>query len=648
MFGNSKMIEITNKFWEEIYHQNIKKMIGICYRYTYDSKLAEDLAHDAFALAYEKAASFKGTGPFEAWLRRIVVNVCLQHIREKSKEKYVNDSLSNEALTMESNDENSANGKNDFSHEELLAAINQLPEHHKLVFNLWVIDRFTHAQIGKELGISEGTSKSHLARARKKIKQLLIEKLKSEKGDRSASSRLFGFPIKLWNIDGLYRTQFKNFEIENLTPYSLDPFSGSPVQIPSIKVPFLAHYLYPAIITLAVGTCLVTYLNFRENDTVYENESFNATKNAKLKKRDKTSTKDPDLTATIITNSNIVREDGSLTNPNDTMKNSRALAALLLASSMLTNSSGQTTIVDTGFNPKNKEVYTSHLPNTIVRDITKVRNGNILIASSGGVFRYDGKSFTNLTSKVGSPSFTDVLEDRRGNLWFASSDSGVYHYDGKFFQHFTSREGLGGNSVWCMYEDTAGNIWFGCEGRASRYDGKSFQNFTVETFQADRNIIDAVLSINEDNSGKLWFGTGGAASTFDGKMFTVLKNKDGITFPFVRSIIKDKKGNIWLGSSIGLWRYDGNSFTKFPQYNVGRVYEDKKGNVWTMGANLNGRWALSRSDVRSLPDKKPTVIELNMQLGMSPYGILEADDGSIWFGALDGMYRYDGNAVTKF
>ena len=116
------MIETTNKFWEEIYHQNIKKMIGICYRYTYDSKLAEDLAHDAFVLAYQKVAGFKGKGPFEAWLRRITVNVCLQHIRERSKEKSVTDFLSNEAVTMENNDGNSANEKYDFIYEQSIAS----------------------------------------------------------------------------------------------------------------------------------------------------------------------------------------------------------------------------------------------------------------------------------------------------------------------------------------------------------------------------------------------------------------------------------------------------------------------------------------------------------------------------------------------
>jgi ligand-binding sensor domain-containing protein len=108
-----------------------------------------------------------------------------------------------------------------------------------------------------------------------------------------------------------------------------------------------------------------------------------------------------------------------------------------------------------------KDIVTSYLLNAAARNIKKGRNGAILIAASfAGVFRYDGKSFTNLTSKVGSHRFWDVLEDRRGNIWFASTDSGVYYYNGKTFQHFTTGEGLANNWVVSICEDSAGIIWF--------------------------------------------------------------------------------------------------------------------------------------------------------------------------------------------
>ena len=116
---------------------------------------------------------------------------------------------------------------------------------------------------------------------------------------------------------------------------------------------------------------------------------------------------------------------------------------------------------------------------TNVWDIKQDRNGNIWFAASDGVYRYDGKSFTNITSKLISAPIFSILEDRKGNFWFGTYDSGVYYYNGKSFQHFTTREGLANNSVMPIYEDKAGNIWFGTGGGVSRYDGKSFRNFTT-------------------------------------------------------------------------------------------------------------------------------------------------------------------------
>jgi len=127
-----------------------------------------------------------------------------------------------------------------------------------------------------------------------------------------------------------------------------------------------------------------------------------------------------------------------------------------------------------------KEVVTSHGPNRITRNIIQDRKGNIWIAAFDGIFRYDGKSFTNITSKVSSARFFSVLEDRKGNMWFGSIGSGVYYYDGKSFRNFTTKEGLAGNGVTCIYEDKAGNIWFGTGEGASCYDGKSFRNFKMK------------------------------------------------------------------------------------------------------------------------------------------------------------------------
>lgn len=315
-----------------------------------------------------------------------------------------------------------------------------------------------------------------------------------------------------------------------------------------------------------------------------------------------------------------------------------------------------------------KEADISRVPVSMVRNIKQARNGDILIASYLGVFRYDGTSFTNLTSKISSPrfsSFWDVLEDRKGRLWFASKDSGVYYYNGKSFQHFTAKDGLASNMALHIYEDRAGAVWFG----ASRYDGKSFRNFTTK----DGFPSNSIRLLLEDKTGKLWFGAQGENMfVYDGKTFTVLKNKDGKTFTNVWGIAEDRKGNIWFGATIiedkrgdtssvsqGLWRYDpsaalrtgSGTYTKVSQKGAYAVMEDKNGNIWTTGADEPPRigqvWSLSRYDQKSLYNQMPTVTEIKSQSGML-LGILEDAKGNIWFGSGDGVYRYDGKTITDF
>jgi ligand-binding sensor domain-containing protein len=320
-----------------------------------------------------------------------------------------------------------------------------------------------------------------------------------------------------------------------------------------------------------------------------------------------------------------------------------------------------------------KDVVTLRGPSNISRSIVQDRKGNIWIASWEGVFRYDGKSFTNITSKVSSARFFSVLEDRKGNLWFGSIGSGVYFYDGDSFRNFTTADGLVNNEITCIYEDSAGNIWFGVNGGASRYDGKSFRNYmltggsmsedrTGKTFPDFTRPPNEVNSIIEDKTGKFWFATRGNTFVYDGRLndeagqkktFTVFSH-NGEPFSNVRTMIEDKKGNIWLGGNDGLWRYDGSTFTNFTEKFVGYIVEDRKGNIWTSSVSANDQsWALSRYDEKSLyrglfldsPVLKPTVIEIANK-GMI-FGIIEDDKGNIWFGA-DGVYRYDGNTITDF
>lgn len=213
-------MNFTDNLWVSIYNRQIKNMIGICYRYVGNRQIAEDLAHDAFAKAIDNCDSFKGKGSFDAWLRRIVVNNALSYLRNQKREKKFNDWLNDQHILSESFSDNikeNVRAQDSFSIEELLDAINSLPEHHKLVFNLYVLDKFTHVQIAEELGISSGTSKSHLARARKKLRTLLYQKTIQDKNNKKKNRTLLllVFPVKLRYVDSVFDSVFENFEMIN-------------------------------------------------------------------------------------------------------------------------------------------------------------------------------------------------------------------------------------------------------------------------------------------------------------------------------------------------------------------------------------------------------------------------------------------------
>ena len=304
-----------------------------------------------------------------------------------------------------------------------------------------------------------------------------------------------------------------------------------------------------------------------------------------------------------------------------------------------TNSPGET------IKSENKDIVTYDWPGDTVIQIKKGSNGSILIAALRGVYRYNGKSFTNLTSKLGSNRFQDALEDQKGVLWLATIDSGVYYYNGKSFKHFTTRDGLADNDVICIYEDKAGIIWLGTRGGASRYDGISFRNFIMK---GEYRWDTFITTFMEDKTGKLWISTRADVSIYDGETFTTLPNKSDRAYD-IFSMTEDKKGNIWLGGWDGLRRYDGKTFTKIAHnkgYNF--IIEDKKGNIWTFGSIGNSIRALSRYDQKSLYNKDPIVTVITSGPYSTFSGILEADDGSIWFGYDGGLYRYDGKTITDF
>lgn len=335
---------------------------------------------------------------------------------------------------------------------------------------------------------------------------------------------------------------------------------------------------------------------------------------------------------------------------------SRTLYLLLLVFFYISCSQKQTNGSIIKITSQNKGENSLEGPKSISRNIIQDKKGIIWIATFSGIYSYDGKYFTNITSKVIPARFFSILEDQHGKFWFGTIGSGVYCYDGKSFQNFTTQNGLLNNEVTSIYEDKKGIIWLGVSGGLSRYDGQSFKNYIIDK---DKMIDDLsgktfsnrqpfeINAILEDRHGKFWFASRDYTYLYDGKTFSIFSHNN-LPFKNVRTIIEDRKGNIWLGGSDGLWRYKNGTFTQFNKKFVGYIMEDKEGNIWTSAeTNSKPTWSILRYDSNSLTTTKPTVSEI--QSGEKAFfGIFEARDGNIWFGALSGVYCYNGKTITKF
>jgi len=212
---------INSGFWDAAYRDNAPALLGVLRRYVKDMSVAQDLLHEVFITAIDKYDGYTGKGSFEGWLYRIAVNTALMHLRNEQNRQVDVDAVLSVIDDDDTDHEQADNVRAsieaaEFTGEELLSAIDRLPKHHKLVFNMYVMEDFSHKQIAAELHISPGTSKSHLARARKKIQQFLYEDAmnRTKKRDRRrASAFLLLFPAKTHYIDELYRDGLSDFTI---------------------------------------------------------------------------------------------------------------------------------------------------------------------------------------------------------------------------------------------------------------------------------------------------------------------------------------------------------------------------------------------------------------------------------------------------
>lgn len=283
------------------------------------------------------------------------------------------------------------------------------------------------------------------------------------------------------------------------------------------------------------------------------------------------------------------------------------------------------------------------LCNNDVTAIIQDRAGNILLGTKNGLCKYDGKKFTTI-STTEKLSITSLLEDQEGNLWFGVINKGIYRYDGKSlstilckYEHPFYGEKLE-KYISDIIQDKNGNIWFSSwnGGGVWRYDGKNFKSFLPS------------LDYYKTNQDKRKIGNTENTSYLPEYTNSFVQSQDYISDDMIFSMTEDRAGNIWFATRRhGACRYDGKSFTSFTEneafvsYGVYSILEDRKGNMW-FSTDKNGVYCYNGKTLKNYTTTDGLV-------NNSVFSILEDKDRNLWFGTRGvGLSRFDGIAFTTF
>lgn len=154
---------------KRLYERCYGKMMGVCMRYASDKEQATEILNCGFLKIFTTIGKFGKKGAnIEGWMYRIMVNTAIDYLRSEMRHQH-------EDIEKSVYAEDAANVISAMSAEQILEMVNRLSPAYRAVFNLYVIEGFNHAEIGEKLGISEGTSKSNLAKARARLQEMIID-----------------------------------------------------------------------------------------------------------------------------------------------------------------------------------------------------------------------------------------------------------------------------------------------------------------------------------------------------------------------------------------------------------------------------------------------------------------------------------------
>jgi RNA polymerase sigma factor (sigma-70 family) len=155
---------------QELFRKHASRMFGVCLRYCSSREDAEDLLHDGFVKLFSVIGSFKKESSLETWMTRVFVNEAISRIRRR---KTRGEWLSLNEDTDIAEEDSSPEEAPDFTVDDVLAAIQLLPDKYRIILNLYAIEKRSHKEISELTGMTEGASKSQLSRARVMLRNLM-------------------------------------------------------------------------------------------------------------------------------------------------------------------------------------------------------------------------------------------------------------------------------------------------------------------------------------------------------------------------------------------------------------------------------------------------------------------------------------------
>ncbi|MES2396179.1 MAG: two-component regulator propeller domain-containing protein [Bacteroidota bacterium] len=280
-------------------------------------------------------------------------------------------------------------------------------------------------------------------------------------------------------------------------------------------------------------------------------------------------------------------------------------------------------------------------------------------SKDGGLFKFENDKFTQFNEKTGLKAKTvnSIYELNAGTLWLGT-DAGLTIYDGENFIKKADPSGVFDRAVNYIYKDSKNNIWLGGNDEIFKFDGKKFTRYTFK----GRSENCQAWTIVEDLKGTLWIGTYlGGLIKFDpsaelrtgSSEFIECSESLGLKNDSYLTSLIDKEGNIYLGALDGLWMFNpGSADPKFTSFNESDGLSSDLIYAITFGKTENEIWAgtnqgLNKIDIAEFKRSgKKNIIPFGKEDGFSGVecnsnGTYVDKDGSIWFGTVNGLIKYD-------